>query len=337
MNQIVYSRDEIESEHDYARPHQEMGQTLHGGFDSNGQYISPRTKIRWQAINSWHKQLESRGCDIVEATTDLLIEPNFPNEKQQLFLLQHGLGQGFWDSLTITGLIEGRGRALADIVAPDFQEIIEESIEGTALSHMNKGLLRAHGWDEGGDGSDVGGHDAMWFVLRDLVMGKDAYPIPEAPASIGRDRDEREIEQLPPEHEGLISFLMNLLMIEVRAERAFSFYQSVLLDESVFQEKRAEAVRAAEMVERIRQDESVHVAWLRVAISEFRSFTVKTNEGTSRKGAELIDPIWKLMVRWHAVDMHDANRDARRSEMEDYILAQPGGDQLLDGFNRLAA
>ena len=52
----------------------------------------------------------------------------------------------------------------------------------------------------------------MWSVARDLVFGKEKFPIPEAPASIRRKKNGREMLALPTEHEMLISFLMNLLM-----------------------------------------------------------------------------------------------------------------------------
>lgn len=339
MSKLVYSQEEIEAEHDYAAPHVECGLKLHGGFDKEGRYLSPRTKYRWHAVNAWHEQLNQRGVDIVEATTELLVEPNYPNTAQQLLLLQKGIEQSLWDSLTITGLIEGRGRALADVTAPDFQEIIEEDISETALAHMNKGLLRAHGWDEGGNpATEMGGHDVMWFAVRDLVFGKDKYPIPEPPASIGREKAEREMPLIPMGYEGLISFLMNLLMIEVRAERAFSFYESVIRSGEAFADKRDEAANAVRLIDRIRQDEGVHVAWLRAAISEFRSFTIKTADGGKVNGAEIIDPVWEKMVHWHAVGMHEANREINREQMKNRILKAPnGGQSVFEEFESLAA
>jgi len=36
MNQLVFTREEIEAEHDYATPHVESGLQLHGGFDEQG-------------------------------------------------------------------------------------------------------------------------------------------------------------------------------------------------------------------------------------------------------------------------------------------------------------
>jgi hypothetical protein len=125
----------------------ECGLKLHGGFDADGHYLSPRTRYRWDAINNWHKQLDDRGAPIVGASSGLLTEPNFPNVSQQVLLLKHGIAQSFWDSLTITGLIEACGKALAEVQAPGFQAVIIEDISATALAHGNKGLLSTHGWD----------------------------------------------------------------------------------------------------------------------------------------------------------------------------------------------
>ena len=337
MIKLIYTREEIEEEREYATPHIECGVKLHGGFSEDGTYVSPRTRNRWQAINNWQQHLKDRGFELVEATTDLLTEPNFPNIAQQVWLLKNGIDKGFWNSLTITGLIEARGKALVGLTAPDFQKIIVEDISETSLAHMNKGLLRAHGWDEGGNDTDTGGHDVMWFVVRDLVFGKDKYPVPEPPASIGREKETREMEQNPAEYEGLISFLMNLLMIEVRAERAFDFYEKVLGNEEVFTDRRKEATHAAELVNRIRQDESVHVAWLLSAISEFRSFTIKTVGGEQINGAEILDPVWQQMVHWHAVEMHEVNRPINAELIKKTILANKNGEAIFKQFEALEA
>lgn len=338
MTRLEYTKAELEAEHDYATPHIECGLKLHGGFDDKGNYISPRTKFRWDAINAWIGQLEARNVEVVEATTALLTEPNYPTVEQQIYLLTRGVEQPLWDSLTITGLIEARGKALADLVAPDFQKIIKEDITGTALDHMNKGLLTSHGWDEGGNpATEQGGHDIMWFAVRDLVFGKDKFPIPEPPASIGRDKAKREMEQIPPEYEGVIAFLMNLLMIEVRAERAFDFYERVISSPETFTDRTKEADHAVQLVNRIRQDESVHVAWLRCAISEFRSFTINTSDGDQVAGSVILDPVWEKMVHWHAVEMHEANRENSRAELRRKILAAPNGEAVISEFEQVAA
>ncbi|XOV86268.1 MAG: hypothetical protein ACFHX7_15020 [Pseudomonadota bacterium] len=338
MARRQYTKEELEAEHDYAAPHVECGLKLHGGFDAEGNYLSPRTRYRWDAVKAWQAQLAEKGIPVVEATTELLTEPNYPTVPQQIFLLKHGVEQPLWDSLTITGLIEARGKALADLTPPDFQEIIQEDISEMALGHLSKGLLTSHGWDEGGNpATDLGGHDVMWFAVRDLIFGKDQFPLATPPASIGRQKEAREMEELPAAHEQVIAFLMNLLMIEVRAERAFDFYERVISSPEVFVDKRDEAARAVALVNRIRQDEAVHVAWLKTAISEFRAATIKTVDGKLVKGSELLDPVWQAMVRWHAVEMHEANREINRAALHEKILAAPGGAAIIDEFDAMAA
>lgn len=334
----AYTKTELEAEHNYATPHIECGLKLHGGFDADGRYLSPRTRHRWDAIHAWHSRLDDQDVPIVEASTELLTEPNFPNVAQQVHLLKNGIEQSFWDSLTITGLIEARGKALAEVTAPDFQEIIIEDLSDTALGHMNKGLLTSHGWDEGGvPDSGVGGHDVMWFAARDLVFGKDKFPIPEAPSSIAREKPEREMLQIPAEHEVLISFLMNLLMIEVRAERAFDFYERVIADPETFVDRPKESAHAVELVNRIRQDESVHVGWLRAAISEFRASTIRCVDGSQTRGEEILDPVWEKMVHWHAVEMHETTRPRDMAAMKERVLALPNGESVFEVFESLAA
>ena len=175
----------------------------------------------------------------------------------------------------------------------------------------------------------------MWYAVRDLIFGKDKFPLPEAPTSIGREKDEREISSIGPEFEGVIGFLMNLLMIEVRAERAFDFYEKVIASEKTFTDKQIESKHAVELVNRIRQDESVHVAWLRVAISEFRNSTVITLDGSEVMGSELLDPVWAQMVQWHGVDMHRANYDRLRADLKEKILAVENGEKIFEKFDAM--
>lgn len=327
--QTRFQRDELLAEHEYARLHEVDGARLHGGFDADGHYVSPRTLHRWPAVRAWQQQLAARGVPLIEATTSLLSEPNFPNEAQQRLLLRNGLGQTLWDSLTVTGVIEGRGRLLADFVGPDFQEIVVEDISGMALGHLNEGLYEAHGLDEGGteDGA-VGAHDAMWFVARDLLFGAGAWPLVEAPASIGREVEGREMPQLAEAYEQTLKLLMNVLMIEVRAERGFSFNQAVIRTPDLFTDRPDARALAAEMIERIRTDEAIHVAYLQTVISEFRSLTIRTLDGREVPGSEIVDPVWEAMVRWHAVDMHRANRPRAWTTLVER-LRNAGRDDLI--------
>src|SRR5262249_23655775 len=264
----------------YARPQIEASYRLHGGFDENGNYISPRTLHRWPAVRAWQDALASRGAKLMDATTRLLKRGPYPNIEQQRFRIRDGCGETLWNSLTITGIIEARGGMLAQAVAPNFQEIAIEDVADTCLGHLNGGLLAAQGYDEGGrKDKGEGGHDDMWFAVRDALFGKNAYPIPEVPQSIARPATCRRMPQIPKVHEECVLLLMNVLMIEIKAENFFAFCQSVMRDPANFRDRRAEAAHAADLVERIRTDEAIHVAYLTTALSELRSFTIKTIDG----------------------------------------------------------
>lgn len=336
MTKLSFTRDEIMADHAYAQPQVEAGYLLHGGFDAAGAYISPRTLNRWPAVEAWQKQLTSRGAPIIDATTRLLKRGPYPTVEQQKFLLGHGFGETLWNSLTITGIIEARGGMLAQAVAPDFQAIVVEDISSTCLGHLNKGLLAAHGYDEGGQKAlGIGGHDDMWFAVRDALFGKDAYPIPEVPASIARPETGRRMPQIAKEYEDWVLLLMNVLMIEVKAESFFSFCQGIMRDPTNFTDRRAAANHAADLVERIRTDEAIHVAYLATVVSELRSQTIRTEDGRAVPGSSVIDPVWNQMIEWHAVTQADFGRTQSRDAILGRLKAKPNGPALAATFDSL--
>jgi len=336
MTKLVYSESELLAEHPYARPQVEAGYRLHGGFDAAGGYISPRTLNRWPAVRAWQAALTARGFPLIDATTRLLQRGTYPNFDQQKLLLDLGLGQTLWNSLTVTGIVEARGRGLADFTPPDFRFIVEEDISATATGHLGKGLLRAHGFDEGGSPErGEGGHDVMWFAVRDLLFGKGAYPLPQPPESLGRPELGRLMPQIPPGYEQLVLMLMNVLMIEIRAEAFFSFCLRVMRAPELFAGRREEASHAAELVERIRRDEAIHVAYLQTVVSELRSFTFRAENGERLPGKAFIDPIWNGMVNWHSVTTLEHGRAQAREAIAARLLALPDGAARLAAFDAL--
>ncbi len=334
---LVYSREDLLADHPYAKLHEAAGFSLHGGFDGAGEYHSPKTLHRWPAVHAWQDQLTGRGWPLIEAGQDLLTRNNYPNLEQQVLLLKHGLGQTFWNALTITGTIEARGQALCELFAPNYQDIIEEDVSQTCTGHLHKGLLYAHGADEGGDPAipDIGAHDAMWFAARDLVFGKDAFPMCEIPESIARPDEGPPFPDLPEAHGGMLSLLANVLMIELRAEAFFAFSCAVFRHPETFPGKSQECELAAKMVERIRIDEGIHVGYLVTALSEMRSFTFKTVDGGTKPGAEIIDPFWKKVLSWHSTTVYEDNAKRSRETLVPQIK-EVGGDALLAEFEALA-
>lgn len=336
MTKLSYSTAEILAEHAYAKPHEEAGYRLHGGFDAAGKYISPRTLNRAPAIHAWAGQVKARGGELVDSSQALMVRGNYPTIAQQKFLLDLGLGQTLWDSLTVTGMIEARGLRLTQATAPDFQAIVVEDISNMAVGHLNKGLLMAHGLDEGGNSSKgEGGHDSMWFAVRDMLFGKNAYPLPEIPESIARPEMGRLMPQIPKDYEEWILLLMNVLMIEVRAENFFSFCTTVMRDPANFRDRREAAMHAADLVDRIRQDEAPHVGYLTDVVSELRSLTIKTVDGSRVSGASVIDPVWRGMVQWHAVTNMDFDRKVTHDEIADMLMKRLNGAELLRRFDEL--
>ncbi|HWE98352.1 MAG TPA: hypothetical protein VG248_00985 [Caulobacteraceae bacterium] len=336
---LRYTRDELLSSHPYARPHEAAGYRLHGGFVEGGGYVSPRTLVRWPAIRAWGEALERRGWPLIDASGRLLEREGYPTFEQHRLLLKAGLGQALWNSLTITGIIEARGRALCDIPAPNLQAIVVEPIADTACGHLGGGLFFAHGADEGGDpgAPGVGAHDQMWFAARDLVFGKNRYPLVEPPGSISREVVGREMPQIPEPLEQLLRMLMNVLMIEIRAESFFSLCCRLFRDPELFTDRRDDAELAATMVERIQADEASHVGYLQVAISEMRAFTWRTPQGPVA-GKDMLDPVWARMVEWHGRIERDLAAQRSRAEIGRQVVAAKGeteGRRLLDQLDAL--
>ncbi|MFP5322165.1 MAG: hypothetical protein ACLGIC_10010 [Acidimicrobiia bacterium] len=337
MTTLRYTRDELMTDHDYAEPHLVAGRRMHGGFLADGTYVPPRTKVRQPAVDAWTEALRARGGDVLDADASLLDGARLPNVEQQRVLLRNGLGESFWNSLTIIGKIEAKGRLLADITFPDLQDVIVEDISEMAIGHLNEGLLVAHGLDEGGlPEQGIGGHDEMWFAARDLAFGEGAFPDVEPPESIARPDDQRRIPELPGEIEGLVSFLANLLIIEFRAELGFSETQAVLRTPDLWGDRAAQAEEAADIIGRIRTDEEIHVSSLRLYLGEIRSCTFRTVDGGTIGGAEVIDRFWDDLVKWAVVDKPALEADQQRTVLEGRIRQHPEADRVLAEFDAAA-
>jgi len=128
---------------------------------------------------------------------------------------------------------------------------------------------------------------------------------------------------------------MNVLMIEVRAENFFAFCTSVMRDPATFRGRKDEALHAAEIVDRIRQDEAPHVHYLTAVVSELRSFTFKTVDGGRVSGAEMIDPVWRGMVHWHSRTNADFQRKQARDDLVAQLSARPNGRELIARLDSL--
>ncbi len=335
-DKLIYTTDELMQDHKYAAEHMVGRQRLHGGFMPDGSYQPPRALIREAAFDAWETALRAKGGQPLDASASLLAGQRMPSVKQQRLLLRNDLGMTFWNGLTITGKIEAKGRILAEMTFPDLQPAIVEDITQMAIGHLNKGLLVAHGLDEGGEpDKDIGGHDAMWFVARNLVFGEDAFPDVEPPERISRPEEgTRFVPEIEPAIEALVSFIANLLIIEFRAEVGFADTQEVLRTDGIF--PGCDTELAAELVERIRTDELIHVRSLCLYLGELASVTFKTVDGATIPGHEVIDRFWGGLVRWATVEQPKIAAVGRRAEIVDRIAAHAQGTALIAEFDSLA-
>lgn len=336
MSTLVYSEEDLMLDHPDLEPHVVAGRLMHGGFRADGSYQPPRAFVRVPALDAWTAALTERGGKPLDAHASLLGGARTPTVEQSRVLLRHGLGESFWNSLTIIGKIEARGRLLAEIEFPDLQPHIVDDISHMAIGHLGRGLLRAHGFDEGGtDG--VGAHDQMWFAARDLAFGEGAYADVEPPENIARpEAGARLMPEVAPQVEGLLSLLMNLLVIEFRAEIGFADTQAILRTPDLFVDRRAEAEEAAEIIERIRTDEAIHVSSLRLYLGECASVTFRTLEHGTISGQVLIDRFWSGLVRWATVDQPALSAAVQRDMLHGRIAAHPDAATVRVEFDAAA-
>jgi len=337
MPKLVYSEEELLRSHPYARPQIEAGHRLHGGFTGDGRYVPPRALVREPALEAWTEALRQRGGDLLAADASLLAGIRYPSAAQMKLLLQEDLGQTFWNTLTITGHIEARGRILADMTFPELDPVLEQDASGWAIGHLGKGLLKAHGIDEGGEPeAGIGGHDTMWFALRDLAFGDVGYPEPEVPENIGRPEEAVVLHpELPEAIARTIFFLGNLLMIEFRAERGFSLTETLLRDPELFAGRRAEAEHAAEIVGRIRTDEEIHVRSLRLYLGELRSATFVGSSGARIPGHAIVDPMWDGIVQWATVEQPPLAALQQKELLRKRIARHPQAARVQARFDAL--
>ena len=119
MATLVYTEDQLMADHPGLEPQVVHGRRMHGGFLPDGRYQPPRALHREPALAAWESALVARGGAPFAADSSLLGGVRLPNVEQSRVLLRNGLGETFWNTLTITGKIEAKGRILAEMAFPD--------------------------------------------------------------------------------------------------------------------------------------------------------------------------------------------------------------------------
>ena len=163
--QTQWSEAELLATETVVEPLVVEGIRCHGGFDAAGNYVSPRTKYRVPATAAWQQaHREAFGTEIIDAP--LATWPaSYPDVAQAKYLLSEGVRGPIVTTLTRIGTVEGFGAMIRGLGPGDIQRFFVESIDGTCLAHLQRGLFEAQARDEAGWGG-VAGHRDMWFAAR---------------------------------------------------------------------------------------------------------------------------------------------------------------------------
>jgi len=335
-SRLAFKFDELLSSPETETPLIAGGVRCHGGFDADGNYVSPRTLWRSPAIRAWQEQhLARSSLPLVEIPRDT-IPPHLPNVAQATLLLKEGVREPMVRTLTEIAIVEGFGATIRELPVPPIESFIREDIEGTALAHLTGGLFEAHARDEAGWGEE-GGHKQMWEAARDLALSKPKVPGDILMAIMGRRgnnsaRGRRALPQLKEDVERVIGFMMNVLIIEVFAAETFQWAEEVLADPNVSDSPK----EASDMIRYIRSDESPHVEYLRTALSEISARTLIAEDGSELSGREavqsLLDRSLKFIIR--------QRREERRAQLHESIRNSAKGivkdvDELIQRFDAL--
>jgi hypothetical protein len=323
------------------------GYRCHGGFDADGTYRSPRTRFRVPAIEAWQRNhREQFGTELLDVPLETW-PSTYPSVAQSRFLLEQGVREPVIMALTRIGTVEGFGAMIRHAAVPDRQQFFADSIGGTAIEHLDRGLFEAHARDEAGWDEEAG-HQHMWFAVRDLAF---EHPVTDdqtaemlqrmgiatggpapSPAEV-RERvlAARQLDDLDPAFEAMIRRMIGILLIEISAHHVFAWAEELLADPDLV----AGDGDGARLVSYIRQDEAPHVAYLATALTEMRDRTFVGDSGRHIPGTEVIGPLWERGLEESLGAGRDRNRQLRIREVEDAVDGHPRRDDILEGFHAL--
>jgi hypothetical protein len=345
--QLHWSEQELLATDAVAEPLIAGGVRCHGGYDAAGVYVSPRTKYRVPAIAAWQQShRDAFGTEVLDAPLALWPQ-TFPSVAQSKYLLRAGVREPMITTLTRIGTAEGFGAMIRYAHPGGLQRHFAESIDGTALAHLDGGLFEAHARDEAGWEGE-GGHDTMWYAARDIAFES---PVTEdetetmlqrmgIPTPAGRTPEQmreaaeavRKFPDLDLTLEMMIRRMVSLVFIEVSAFHTFAWAEAVLSDTDLVAGDGA----AAELIRCVRADETPHVDYLRTALTEMRDRTFIGESGRKIPGTEVIGTIWDTALE---LSLGVGRENARRitlEEIEDSLAGNPRRDDILEGFHALA-
>jgi hypothetical protein len=327
-----YTGAELLSDATYAAPLYAGEVLCHGGFDADGRYRSPRTAVRTPAVQAWQARLAAAGTPLIEVP-DPWVPPQFPSVAQAKLLLENGVREPVVRALTVISILEGFGAIIRDVRVENLGSLIVEPIDGTALGHLDA-LFEAHARDEAGY-KDQGGHKQMWEAARDLALDNPKVPSDVFLRLMGDRGQARAADPMFPQLDKrlyrMLSMMAQVLVIEVFARETFAWGISLLSDPKVS----AKPKEAGAMVQYIEADESPHVEYLRTALSELRTRTLRTVDGATLSGQTAVDGLMHHILSRVAKNRPREQRDDTRNALATAIEAGSAKKSLLEEFDAL--
>ena len=344
--QLDWTEKELLADDPFDEPLIVDGVRCHGGFDADGAYRSPRTRNRVPAIESWqHNHAAAFGTDLIDVPLSTWPE-TYPNVEQAKFLVREGVRDPVVTTLTRIGTVEGFGAMIRYANVRDLQSFFDESIAGTALAHLDRGLFEAHARDEAGFG-DEAGHKQMWFAARDVAfdrpitedetarmlermgLGSGGSTVPD-PQRIRRQMEDAHlITDLDLDFEMMIQRMINILLIEISAFHTFAWAETVLSDTDLV----AGDGDASRLVSFIRQDETPHVEYLKTALTEMRDRTFVGESGRKHAGTEVIGRLWDRGLAESLGPRREQTLKLTLREVEHALESHSRRDSLLNEFH----
>lgn len=346
---VELTTEELLSSHHYEEPLvTSIGQRFHGGYTTEGAYVSPRTLHRLPAIRAWQAKLASEtDMPLIDCPPDFFAE-NYPNVRQTKYLLSEGVREPVTHMLTHIGTVEGFGSIIRHVAIPDLQRLFVEPVAGTAMTHL-PGLYEAHARDEAGFEAE-GGHQQMWHGVRDLAFESPDIGDPlnlimktmigdkaGGKAMQGMAQSVMAPKRIVPEiHEDLevmIVRMTGLLLIELLAARTFEWGEAVVGDDQYC----ANAREAARLVSYIRADEAPHVEYLKTVLTEMRSRAIVAEDGRRISGIEIIDRCWEYSMRqmFGLGGKRSERREMFAAQLDEVLQGNRRKKQILDNFYEL--
>jgi hypothetical protein len=348
--QVEFCEEELLASHPVAEPLIAGGVRCHGGFDQDGDYISPRTLNRAPAIRAWQAgHAQQFGTGLLELGLDAWPE-HYPNVGQAAWLIECGAREPIVTALTRIGTVEGFGSMIRHSTIPVLEPCFVEDIRGTATAHLGRGLYEAHARDEAGF-EGVGGHRQMWFAARDIAFenpvtedetetmlvrmgvvsaGGRAGSVPD-PAEVRRRAVERRLlsDDIGLDLELLVERMARLLLIEISAFHTFAWAEELLADTSLVAGEGA----SARLISYVRTDETPHVEYLKTTLSEMRDRTWIGASGRRYPGTSMVGPIWERAVAESLGTRRRQILAVTLAEVEHALDSNSKRDEIIEGFH----